>query len=358
MFKILVSVLALVWAVTIASAADVEVVEGQNGLPPIIVVKGQIFAGDQEKFDRIALQVEYADVFLFSQGGDVAAGLAIAKAIKLRSYQTWVMPNTICVSICSVIWLSGKKRFAYPTSLIGFHAAYNASDGSESGAATSEVGIHLFQLGLSPSAIRWLMSAGRDELRWLTPELALVFGIEVNYLTPKPAETPQTSLLPQQEQPPTLASKSYSIIENRDVYGFDLGEPTKAFSLEVCKNSCDSNASCAAFSFNKSKNLCYVKTGGQSVFWNENVTAGYVESIHSNLNFLRIVIISSTSLEGQSLLQTNNSDLEKCALSCNVDNRCTGFEFERKPSGTCSLKTGNLKKAKKLRITSGVKTAK
>jgi PAN domain len=106
----------------------------------------------------------------------------------------------------------------------------------------------------------------------------------------------------------------------------------------------------------------------QTIAYSQNIGHGSLHAGHPNgvglwrndfydLQFLKIVIVNSTKLEGTTYGETTGSSLEICAVLCNDDKRCTGFEFEKQPSGSCRLKTGKLKRVKKPRQTAGVKTS-
>jgi hypothetical protein len=350
MFRVVSVILCFLLASSVTSAASIELLPERVEGRPVITIIGEIAPGDDEKFERIVFNAENAVVFLASPGGDVDSGISIAKLVKLKAYDTVVMPNSACASICGIIWLSGEERLTYPSSRVGFHAASRREDGTESGAGTGQVAIYLYQLGLSPSAIAWLTSSRPNEMLWLSTELARQFGIGFTYIY----ETPR---LPPAEPPRTAFQSSFDFLAGRDIFGFDLGEARKAKDQSQCSAICADTLNCNAFTFNKPNSLCYLKSGGREVMWNKNAVSGHTSSMARDLRFLKIAIVNSTTLEGNTYSEKSGMSLERCAVICDESKQCTGFEFERQPSGSCRLKTGKLKRVKKPRLTAGVKTA-
>ncbi len=351
MVRVVWLVWSLFWGALAAHAASIEFLPAKPGGISIVSVIGELLPGDDEKFERIVFNLESAIVWLDSPGGEISSGLAIAKQIKFKSFDTVAAPNSICSSMCGVVWLSGKQRFAYPSSKIGFHAAYRGSDGTESGKATAQIGVYLYQLGYSQTTIDLLTSSKPNDMLWLSESLAQSFGIEFSFLQEpsqaQPAPTPLRTV-------PSTAG--FDILKDRDIFGFDMGEAVKVSSRSECELQCSYMSNCNAFTFNKVNSLCYKKSGGREVMWNQNAESGFVSKLRVDLQFLKIVIISGTKLEGTTYSTRTGLSLERCAVICNEEAQCTGFEFEHRPSASCRLKSGNLKRVKKPRQTAGVKT--
>ena len=67
-------------------------------------------------------------------------------------------------------------------SLIGFHAAHRADDGSKFGMANALVGKYLADLGLSYAAIGYITKAPPKSMTWLTEAEAAGVGIEISVI--------------------------------------------------------------------------------------------------------------------------------------------------------------------------------
>jgi ATP-dependent protease ClpP protease subunit len=160
-----------------AQAADIRY-EGKTNGASAITIAGRIVRGDSEKFQRIAATVPApAIVVLSSPGGLVFEGLDIGETIRRNGYATGVPDQMTCASTCGLIWLAGTKRFIASTSKVGFHAAYNAQEGHESGMGNALVGSYLTDLNLSKEAIAYATMASPHEMAWLHPSDATRLGI-------------------------------------------------------------------------------------------------------------------------------------------------------------------------------------
>ena len=139
-----------------AHSATIEYEDAADGLN-VVSITGEIEHGNSDQFSQVvsALRGPTA-VFLKSPGGLEIDGLNIGIAIHRVGYKTVVIDNTVCASVCGLIWLSGSPRILTPSSKIGFHAAYN-NDGQESGKGNALVGAYLTKLGFSYDAVVYLL---------------------------------------------------------------------------------------------------------------------------------------------------------------------------------------------------------
>jgi hypothetical protein len=307
-------------------------------------------------------------VIFDSLGGNLYAGIGIGKIARLKGFVTAVGSSSECASACALAWLGGTERIVFLPGRVGFHAAYKSTNGLklESGSANARVGAYLNQLQMTNIAIEYLTEKPPDDINWLTPELSRVLGIKVEFVpTNQNQQQPSANNnvadgSAQSSQGPVIADtvgRGFTTMSNRDVYGFDLGLPSKKSSATACQDACAQNRQCRAYSFNLVHSLCYEKAGGGLVFWNNSASSGYLAEVQSQLQFMRIAIVSSTSLEGTTYKETFGTSLEECAKECSSNNVCTGFEFEKRPNNACRLKKGALRKRAKPRQTAGIKTA-
>src|SRR5215813_8454941 len=121
---------------------------------------------------------------------------------------TFVPGDRTCASACALIWVAGRLRTVGDTPQIGFHAAYDADTGRESGAANAVVGAYLRDLGFGYKAIHLMTHKGPTNLEWLTPDLAKEVGVAWVMLQP-PRATP---IPPQQPglRPPLEVTAAWS----------------------------------------------------------------------------------------------------------------------------------------------------
>ncbi len=169
-----------------AAGATIEARKGPNGLS-LVLIKGQMVAGDIDAFRTKTNGIQNALVALHSDGGQLIAGIEIGKIIRLKNYFTLVPAGSRCASACAVAWLGGTRRFLDGNAKIGFHAAYVVRSGqaSETGVGNALLGSYLGQLGLPEQAIVYITKAAPNSMTWLDVTEANRRGIYVAKLDAK-----------------------------------------------------------------------------------------------------------------------------------------------------------------------------
>jgi len=148
----------------------------------IVLVQGEFTADDASEFQSKTGPLSKAIVLFESDGGSVVAGIQIGEIIRLKNFVTLVPNETRCASACAIAWLGGARRFMGPGARIGFHAAYNASSGQETGVGNALVGAYLTRIGLPYSAVIYITQAAPNSMTWLNLSEAKQQGIEVSLL--------------------------------------------------------------------------------------------------------------------------------------------------------------------------------
>jgi hypothetical protein len=172
-------------------------------------VAGDITLADIKQFsDKVApLSTEKVYVSLSSEGGSaVAAG--IGDLIRLSGMKTLVPENKMCASICAIIWLGARDRYVgAQNTAIGFHGAYDVNTG-QPGSTNVLIAAYLGHVGLSYSAIDWILGAPPLAIRWLTPETSKQYAIYYSELTPKRTvpfvDEQVANIIPAPTQPPDV----------------------------------------------------------------------------------------------------------------------------------------------------------
>src|SRR5262245_7481810 len=167
----------LVFAPQSGLSADIAVdPEDAAGLAGILV-RGTLNEGDAARFREKAAPLSKALVILDGPGGNLLAGLQIGEMIRMKGFATGVVGT--CASACALAWLGGTTRFMTRQSKIGFHAAANDTDGSETGVGNAVVGAYATRLGLPYTTVVYITLEGPDSMVWLTPAKANEVGIDV-----------------------------------------------------------------------------------------------------------------------------------------------------------------------------------
>jgi hypothetical protein len=153
-----------------------------------------------------------------SNGGAIGPAMQIGEWVRKRGMLTFVPGDRTCASACALIWVAGFLRTVGDIPQIGFHAAYDANTGRETGAGNAVVGAYLRDLGFGYKAIMFMTRKGPTSLEWLTPDQAKELGVPWFRLQP-PRETP----IPQQPelqgglQPPPEVTTAWSKLIPRPV---------------------------------------------------------------------------------------------------------------------------------------------
>jgi hypothetical protein len=185
-------------------AASITSYPIKDGNATLITIEGELKFGDDKLFTEHALKANDALVILGSGGGSLVAGLEIGRAIRLKSFSTWVPDNVSCASACALAWLGGRSRLMASTARVGFHAAYRIQNGGmkEDGAANAIAGAYLNSLNLPQDFIIYATSAPPEGVRWLTFEDAAQYGLGVKRFDADKGIDPQGS---QKAEEPTPA---------------------------------------------------------------------------------------------------------------------------------------------------------
>jgi hypothetical protein len=197
----LVIAVALALAPITAHAATMEVDHECTYEPncSYIFVQGVIEKGDAERFKKMLKQEKVganAVVALHSPGGIVEDGIAIGLLVHERGFLTLVGDDARCVSMCADIWLAGKVRYVSETGHIGFHATSvrEAKTHKYVGPCREcdQLSRAYFQrIGLTETAIRYLMAAKGDDVTWLDGDKAYEIGIIATALKPIEKDEPE-----------------------------------------------------------------------------------------------------------------------------------------------------------------------
>lgn len=155
-----------------------------------IIVRGLIEQGDTVNFlgalgtsERRAVTV-----WLDSPGGSAAEGLAIARMIKTLGLNTYVHSDSKCDSICSIMFLSGKRKMVTASSRIGIHAAHDLKTKRIDAYANAKIGWYLGSIDYPEELIDLWINTKPDRLVDLNdgPNTNLRLGLE----TVTPLEIP------------------------------------------------------------------------------------------------------------------------------------------------------------------------
>ncbi len=191
----------------------------------LITLQGEFEYSDIEQFQTKTSTTSKAIVMLGSNGGNLAAGIQIGTAIRLKGFSTYVPDGVDCASACALAWLGGAKRLMGKTARIGFHAASVDKDGvrEQTSIGNALIGAYLNRIGLSDNAIVYITQPSPDEIRWLTKADAEKIGIEVELFSPTEGQTSGLARPPvlDAEEEKRAASLARNFLTQVGAAGFD-----------------------------------------------------------------------------------------------------------------------------------------
>lgn len=222
-----------------ANAATISHQKLDNG-SELIVISGDIQAGDQAAFKKLAIQYDKAVVGLSSNGGALVPALEIGMALHLQGFDTAVISGNQCASACALIWAGGANRYLVKGGRVGFHASYTDEGGKvvETGLGNALVGRYLTQLGFSERATIFATASHPDSIAWIANEQdAATSGFSFSFSTP--AEEAKADAVA--ELAPPVSSVPYKTVQGWNIYrnSEDCGAAAvfKSSILEVSYNA-------------------------------------------------------------------------------------------------------------------------
>jgi hypothetical protein len=195
--------LLLLTCTTVAQAATIQVAPLDSSETAVVTIEGALEYSDIEQFQTKTSNLTKAIVMFGSDGGNLAAGIDIGTAIRLKGFWTFVPDGVRCASACALAWLGGQKRLMGNTAFVGFHAAYVVKDGESSETSTGNalVGAYLNRIGLPDRAVVYITQAAPNDMTWLNLADAARQGIDVELFTP---DAKATATSGQREQGPAV----------------------------------------------------------------------------------------------------------------------------------------------------------
>ena len=185
--RFLIGLVCALFSMGYAHAATISIQSLGPNTPVLVAVEGTLDPNDGEQFDAKVGPLSNAVVGFQSDGGDLVAGIQIGETIRLKGFVTVVPDGLRCASACALAWLGGTRRLMGPGAQIGFHSAYNAASGRETGVGNAIVGAYLNRIGLPYSAVIYITQAAPDAMTWLRISDAKRIGIDVTLLEGAPA---------------------------------------------------------------------------------------------------------------------------------------------------------------------------
>jgi hypothetical protein len=186
--------------------------------------------------------------------------------------------------------------------------------------------------------------------QYLTAETARKLIAEgqliANLATPVPTPTPTPS--------PTPAPREFHVYDGTDFEGDDIKPWLMNFTLDGCRSACIGYAGCRAFTFNKPRSVCILKTGSGRPRPNPNAISASMTPV--SISIVRLTILNGVDLPGGDLEARGLKDisLDQCSDFCLNNQFCAGFSYIKSKSW-CWMKRQILDRRPNSDVVSGVK---
>lgn len=118
---------------------------------------------------------------------------------------------------------------------------------------------------------------------------------------------------------------SLHIENNFDVVGFDY-EMFEA-NLDQCSWRCQSARKCAAFTFNKTQGVCFLKSDADIMVRNKIAISGLKSDILRNVFKSNMRLQSNIDIPGGDYMRYRNSSFAHCLRTCAGDSNCRAFAY-------------------------------
>jgi hypothetical protein len=204
----------------------------------------------------------------------------------------------------------------------------------------------------------------------LVPCILMMAQLDAQELSPDlRKEQPAQNLLPLElpgarirrpSSPPAPPSgeRRFVYYAGIDFNGDDLQSWLPDVSLSICADACRGSTGCKAFTFNTSKNACFVKSGYGQPTANADAISAALEGAGNQLprlaNGVRLDIKPGIDYFGADLREQQRGSLDECVALCLGEDRCVAFSYVE-AKNWCSLKSTLPAPRRKAGVTSGTK---
>jgi hypothetical protein len=155
--------------------------------------------------------------------------------------------------------------------------------------------------------------------------------------------------------PPSKPSERvFFSYDNTDFDGDDIKPWLMNSNLSDCRMACTGNSACRAFTFNKRRDVCILKTGtGRPKPSSEAIS---VSMTPVSIPVVRVTVLNGVDLRGGDLDMRGlrNVSLDQCANACLSNDSCAGFSYVKSKSW-CWMKRQLLDRRLNDDVVSGVK---
>lgn len=327
-------------------------------LPTALFLTGKISNGDSFELRRALREHNITLIVTASGGGSLYEGLQIGSIVNDKNISTYVPPEASCESSCSFVFFGGRNRKV--NGELGVHQFYPSGPSAEQKIrrdtaasatqyTTSEVIGILNEFNTPPYVYEKMFGTDdiyyfdRTEKSSLTitsrnyeRELRLVDAYIQRYPSVLKRPTPQSTIAKPVQRPasPTPQTKS-EIYDNIDFFGSDLNsEGIRNISIYECRDYCDKNERCAAWSYVHSTRWCWPKYSVSNISLAADVSSGIsnFEKIDNRIFDRPFIEATAMDIAGHDIMPNGirNVSLQQCRKECQRLGNCIAFSYSTK----------------------------
>jgi PAN domain len=364
-------------------------------IPNTLFLTGEIKLGDSFELRKALRNHDVNIVVMGSAGGNLYEGLQMGSILRDKGISTYVPPGVNCESSCANMFFGGTNRKA--DGELGVHQFYSNNGERDAPLGVAEastqytvanlIGI-MNELTTPPFVYEKML--GTTEMHYFTeeekrkidlnpsdPEFvklqadSKIFILNNPQIIERPSPTaavPVTDALapvsptPSSPEAPTTVAPNRNAskrFDNTDFFGADL-RPTghRNISLIQCEQICESNPSCAAWSYVHATRWCWPKSGVSNLSFGDGITSGVVDfnRVDSEIFDRPFLEITATDFSGNDILPRGmpNTTLDECRNACESASSCRAFTWVGKKN-ICFPKYAIGKVSKVMGAISGLK---
>jgi hypothetical protein len=290
----------------------------------------------------------FGDVILSSDGGAITAAMEMGSWFRQQSASVRV--ETKCLSACVLALAGGEIRDASDQSLIGVHRFYLANGSADVQTAIEvaqqlslRIVKYLAEMGVSISLFYEMADAPSSTMRYLNHSDLRTWGLlnrEVSVAPIGPPVMKDAQQAPSAPEIPPEGSSTFVQVDGQDAVGNDLpGMPLADLTVPECSLACTQKRDCAAFTFNKSKNVCYLKADLSLLAHDSNALSGYRKAFEGKFKVSDLRLLPNAELTGNTVAELRPIQYADCVLRCEGDNRCAAFSYRNRRCKLFSVAT-------------------
>ncbi len=130
------------------------------------------------------------------------------------------------------------------------------------------------------------------------------------------------------ERPSSDLPDAFTTLDAIDFLGGNLQAPMRGVRVvSVCEAACASANNCIAFTFDKRRSLCLLKSKPSRAYVKKGSMSGYRVGLDVKFTYAALTLSESIDFPGNDYSSLEETSLALCANQCEVQEKCRAFSF-------------------------------